>query len=392
MQASAGSGSTAASPERPCAQCGALLPISARFCGACGERVLRDFFISYNHADQGWAEWIAGCLEAAGYTTLVQAWDIRPGSNFIVEMDWAFKATRRTIAVLSPDYLTSQYTTPEWADALRRDPTGTKRLLLPVRVRDCLLTGWLAAVVYTDLLGQPVKEAQQRLLAAVQADGRPATAPAFPEASSVTYPGAVVARWQVPYRRNPYFSGREDLLEQVHTTFGKTSSPGVVTQALTGLGGSGKTQLALEYVYRYQTEYQGVFWVQAETREQVLGDAAQLAALLTLPERNEQEQDRVVAAVRHWLENQPGWLLVLDNLEELQLAEALLPRQGRGHVLLTTRAQAIGGIEGRARVERLPPRKRCNCCCGAPRRLRLKRRLQPPPPSSSMRQVPSWRS
>src|SRR5690348_15808195 len=116
------------------------------------ERVMRDFFISYNRNDQGWAEWIAWHLEAAGYTTLIQSWDIRPGSNFIVEMDQAFKSTHRTIAVLSPDYLTSQYTTPEWANALLRDPTGTKRLLVPVRVRECKPEGWLAAVVYIDLL------------------------------------------------------------------------------------------------------------------------------------------------------------------------------------------------------------------------------------------------
>src|ERR1051326_2561721 len=89
--------------ERPCATCGALLPTSARFCGTCGQRVLRDFFISYHHHDRGWAEWIAWCLEAAGYTTLIQAWDIRPGSTFLEEMRAATVLTRRTIAVLSPD-------------------------------------------------------------------------------------------------------------------------------------------------------------------------------------------------------------------------------------------------------------------------------------------------
>ena len=91
-----------AASERPCTHCGAILPASARFCGSCGQRVLRDFFISYNHHDQGWAEWIAWCLESAGYTTLIQAWDIRSGSNFMQEMHQATMFTRRTIAVLSP--------------------------------------------------------------------------------------------------------------------------------------------------------------------------------------------------------------------------------------------------------------------------------------------------
>lgn len=324
------------------------------FCGTCGERVIRDFFVSYNHADQGWAEWIAWCLEAAGYTTLIQSWDIRPGSNFIVEMDQAFKSTRRTIAVLSPDYLTSQYTTPEWADALLRDPTGAKRLLVPVRVRDCQPEGWLAAVVYIDLLGQSQKEAHKRLLEGIQADGRLTLLPALPLSDAPAYPATVVALWNVPYRRNPHFSGRADLLEQMHASFAKAKER-LVTQALTGLGGVGKTQMALEYAYRYQEEYQAVFWVQAETREQLEGGMAQLAILLNIPERDTPEQTKIVAAVRRWLETHPSWLLVLDNVEELAVVCDLLPTRGQGHVLLTTRAQALGGIVGRAKVEPLPP-------------------------------------
>ena len=85
---------------------------------------MKDFFISYNRADRTWAEWIAWQLEEAGYTVIVQAWDIRPGSNFILEMHKAARETERTIAVLSPAYLSALYTQPEWAAALVQDPTG----------------------------------------------------------------------------------------------------------------------------------------------------------------------------------------------------------------------------------------------------------------------------
>jgi hypothetical protein len=70
----------------------------------------KDFFISYNQADRTWAEWITWQLEAEGYSTILQAWDFRPGSNFILEMDAAARQATRTIAVLSPDYFTSQFT------------------------------------------------------------------------------------------------------------------------------------------------------------------------------------------------------------------------------------------------------------------------------------------
>ena len=104
---------------------------------------MKDFFISYNQADRKWAEWIAWQLEDAGYTTVLQAWDFRPGSNFALEMHSAAQAAGRTIAVLSPDYLSSQYTLPEWAAAFAKDPTSKQGKLLPVRVKECDLEGLL---------------------------------------------------------------------------------------------------------------------------------------------------------------------------------------------------------------------------------------------------------
>jgi hypothetical protein len=66
---------------------------------------MADFFISYTKDDQFWAEWIAYILEANGYTCIIQAWDFRPGENFVIEMQEAAKKAEHTIAVLSPAYL-----------------------------------------------------------------------------------------------------------------------------------------------------------------------------------------------------------------------------------------------------------------------------------------------
>ena len=77
----------------------------------------KDFFISYNKADRYWGEWIAWQLEEAGFSVVIQAWDFRPGSNFVLEMQKAATEAERTIAVLSNDYLDALYTQPEWAAA-----------------------------------------------------------------------------------------------------------------------------------------------------------------------------------------------------------------------------------------------------------------------------------
>jgi hypothetical protein len=141
----------------------------------------RDFFVSYNRADKQWAEWIAWQLEEAGYTTVIQAWDFRPGSNFVIEMQRASGQARRTIAVLSPDYLQALYTQPEWAAAFAQDPTGEKGTLLPVRVRGCELKGMLSQVVYVDLVGLIEEAAKEKLLVGVkQGRVKPTIAPSFP--------------------------------------------------------------------------------------------------------------------------------------------------------------------------------------------------------------------
>ena len=142
----------------------------------------KDFFISYNGADQRWAEWIAWQLEEAAYSVILQAWDFLPGSNFVVQMDRALTLAPRMIAVLSPQYLSSLYTQPEWAAAFRHDPKGEQSLLIPVRVQPCEVNGLLGPIVYVDLVGRDEATARQRLLAAVRHErAKPAQAPAFPQ-------------------------------------------------------------------------------------------------------------------------------------------------------------------------------------------------------------------
>jgi hypothetical protein len=155
----------------------------------------RHFFISYTRQDQAWAEWIAMQLETAGYTTFLQAWDVQPGANFLAEMDQAAQWTERTLLVLSAAFLQSSYTFVEWAAAYRRDPKGTQRRLLPVRIESCEIEGLLGSIVYIDLVSLDEARARERLLAGVlQGRMKPATV-AFPGQGSLshippTFPGS----------------------------------------------------------------------------------------------------------------------------------------------------------------------------------------------------------
>ena len=161
--------------------------------------------------------------------------------------------------------------------------------------------------------------------------------------------------WNIPYPRNPFFTGREELLSQLHTELLRSQATALSQpQAITGLGGIGKTQIALEYAYRHQQDYQAVLWAQADTRENLTWSYLKIAELLSLPEKKEQESARIITAVKVWFQHNRDWLLILDNADDLRLARDFLPPSLGGHVLLTTRAQATGRFARHLEVESLP--------------------------------------
>ena len=162
--------------------------------------------------------------------------------------------------------------------------------------------------------------------------------------------------WNVPFRRNPYFTGRQDVLACLEAALQTDKTAALVqTQAISGLGGIGKTQTAVEYAYRHQSDYQAVLWAKGDSRELLTSDFVELSALLNLSEKNEQDHSLAVGAVRRWLRDYTDWLLILDNVEDVELVTDFLPSDSKGHILLTTRAQSTGTVAQRIELEKLVP-------------------------------------
>lgn len=167
----------------------------------------KDFFISYTAADTVWAEWIAYVLEDAGFTTVVEAWDFRPGSNFVLEMQRAASEADRTIMLLSPNYLRSEFASSEWASAFARDPQGIHRKLLPIMVRQCEPKGLLGSIVHISLVGKDEDEAVAAIIRGVDPKrAKPSKPPSFPGAakssSARPFPGETHSRDATPYVPN----------------------------------------------------------------------------------------------------------------------------------------------------------------------------------------------
>src|SRR5205085_6090029 len=155
-----------------------------------------------------------------------------------------------------------------------------------------------------------------------------------------------------------FFTGREQLLASLHQRLStKRTAALTQPQALYGLGGIGKTQAAAEYAFRYGDDYADVFWVLAATRDTLVADFVRLAERLDLPEKDEQDQQQMVTAVKRWLAAHEDWLLILDNADDLGLAKEFLPSSHKGYILFTTRAQATGAIAASVEVEKLMPQE-----------------------------------
>src|SRR5579859_4697618 len=174
------------------------------------------------------------------------------------------------------------------------------------------------------------------------------------------------ALWTVPSLRNPHFTGREELLSQLeHELTPRDTEPldglhhAALTQAqaIKGLGGIGKTQTAIEYAYRAreQGRYTHTLWIAAGSLEALLASLAALTVQVPALRQPDESDERALAnrALR-WLEHcQEPWLLIYDNADETSFLPAYVPTAGRGSILFTTRANAVGALAPSLEVDAL---------------------------------------
>jgi tetratricopeptide (TPR) repeat protein len=159
------------------------------------------------------------------------------------------------------------------------------------------------------------------------------------ESVSGRTPGRVPQVWGNVPQRNKNFTGREDIL--AHLRSGLASSVTVVLpHALQGMGGVGKTQVAVEYAYRYSSDYDLVWWIPADQPPLVRASLAALAAQLGLPSVTASGIESAAAAVLDALRRGhpfARWLLIFDNADQPEDLIDVLPKGGPGHVLVTSR-------------------------------------------------------
>ncbi|MFC8349995.1 FxSxx-COOH system tetratricopeptide repeat protein [Streptomyces sp. NPDC057280] len=295
----------------------------------------RVWFISHAGADRAWAEWVAWQLLEAGHEVELDCWDWGTGDNFVLKMNEALEQGRM-VALFSPAYFElERFTTPEWTAMLAR-----QKQITPVRIAKTPIPAILSPFIVTDLFGLDEQTARNALLGAVKGPSRPVRAPARPPGmlsriggTGPRLPGSLPRVRNLP-ARNAAFTGRDSLLVQLREAL--ASGQRVAVQALYGRGGVGKTQLALEYAYRFAGEYELAWWITSEDPALIPDQLAALAARTGIAPAGTAPAEAVELLLAE-LGGMSRWLLVFDNAEDPYALARFLPG-GPGHVLITSRS------------------------------------------------------
>ena len=149
--------------------------------------------------------------------------------------------------------------------------------------------------------------------------------------------------WNVPYHRNLNFTGRDKILSNLRRSL-ISKEPDAWKQAVTGMGGVGKTQLVVAYIYLHKTDYRVIWWIRSEESAAIAADYADLAVDLDLPDKDSPDQTEITKAVKHWLEHNSGWLLIFDNAHDPGEIRNYLPKGGAGHLIITSRIRDWRGV------------------------------------------------
>ncbi|MFF3371342.1 FxSxx-COOH system tetratricopeptide repeat protein [Streptomyces sp. NPDC002680] len=288
--------------------------------------------VAYAPENRLWADWVEALLKQVSCDVTLHDVSARP----IEQPDLA----RRTVVLLSSAFQRSRHGGSVW-----RALTGAAILHgtpVPVRIDEVRLPESYREHNPTDLSRLDEQRCVEALFRALELPvPDPGADPSRPR-----FPGRVPAVWNAP-QRNVAFTGRNAVLDQVREQL----SHGVLAvlpppQALFGLGGVGKTQIALEYVHRFMGDYDLVWWIRAEQGDDIVASFAELGARLGLPS-NEDMAMACAETLQMLSRGTPAkrWLLIFDNADDPVTLARYFPTgggDGGGHILVTSRNQAWG--------------------------------------------------
>lgn len=277
---------------------------------------------------------------------LIEEWsiaDIPAGKDWKSDLDNHLHDADIILLLVSPDFIASDYyESIKMLLALTKQEEG-KTLIIPILLRPTDYANlpfanlrWLPSDSAAVTRWPDIDSALYQIVTSIDdlIQGRK---------NLLSLPDKTLPRyWSVPYRKNPFFSARQSDLDELYNRFTIDRDDFVVVQAITGLPGIGKTELALEYAFRYRGRYKAVFWLKYGSSKDLIAGFLRIADLLQLPIESASEEQDVIAWVKQRLMNfNEDWLLIFDNVSDLTSIHELIPESMRGDVLITTAAADV---------------------------------------------------
>ncbi|MBO3752245.1 tetratricopeptide repeat protein [Streptosporangiaceae bacterium NEAU-GS5] len=298
-----------------------------------------DVYLSYAPEDRMWADWIAAVLDRCGYRVKLHSVESADATDFSGD-------GLRTIFVLSNAYVRAPRAVEAWQRMVNAE-RSRRGELIALRISETHFPSPYGDRVLIDLTRTAERSAAETLLHsfAHSDDGSLDLM-----AMGARFPGSVPRVWNVS-ARNAAFTGRGAVLDTLRTQLVGGSRAVVLPQALYGLGGVGKTQVALEYAHRFRADYDLVWWISSEDRERINSAFEELARQLHIPVGDSVAE--VVGAVREALRREEPyarWLLIFDNAGEPDDLRDYFPG-GTGHILITSRNQAWSAVAAPLEVD-----------------------------------------
>ncbi|MFF0011761.1 FxSxx-COOH system tetratricopeptide repeat protein [Streptomyces sp. NPDC005374] len=306
-------------------------------------------FLSHVPEDQVWADWIRRVLGDAGFTVGDAGAEdgSAAGMPLRENTDSKVRGASRTVAVVSAAYQRSPHARAVWEAVAASDPMGKRRILVPIQVSDVRLEHPFSDRMPIHLGSMTEEKARNALLLALDANAVQSEHLADTAVGGPRFPGTEPLVWSAPMR-NAAFTGRTDLLENLRLRLADTGT----ATLLHGMGGVGKTQLAIEYAYRHRGNYDVVWWIDSRHSDLAMRQYSELAPHLGVEERDSigATADAVRDALRRGAKYD-RWLLVFDNATAPEAIERLLVNSPTGHVLITTRNEGWAQVGERIEVD-----------------------------------------
>ncbi|MDI2125323.1 FxSxx-COOH system tetratricopeptide repeat protein [Yinghuangia seranimata] len=303
--------------------------------------------IVYSPRDRLWADWVRAQLVDARVRVV-------RGSGLHAPADTG-EATAHVL-LLSPDLPQSAY--GELAlRAVERARLDRTHPLIAVRVEEGVLPDPYTRLRQVSIAGLVEETAKSVLQLSFEQFAPDETLDPVVGQAAPRFPGSEPAVRRLP-ARNARFTGRDALLEQLRDQLGQGMTA-VLPQAIYGLGGVGKTQVALEYAHRFGADYDIVWWAPADEPAMLRRSLADLAERLGVGnEQSVAESARAALEALRTGSPHPRWLLVLDNANEPDSVSELLPQGGGpGHVLVTSRDQSWSDLAVPVELDVFPTRE-----------------------------------